>query len=346
MPRVTLTFALLLAACSADHAATPADSGPADVGATDSGPRIVFPDDEAPHREQMEWWYYTGRVKTAKGGTYGFELTMFQPRIANKFMYVSHFAITDLQKKSFAHDMQATAGDQHDAVPKGFKLQVPQVSMEGHGGNDKIKASMPGYALELSLKALKPVTLQYGTGWMYVGTDAPFYYYSYSRMAATGSITVDGAKQAVTGEAWMDHQWGTIGNGYGWDWFSLRLDDRSELMLFKVRRKDKAGFAGGTLIHPDGSTTPLGDKDFAVTNTGSWTSPHSKITYSHGWKIEVPSLKLSAAVDPLVQDQEFAKSFVGSPTYWEGLCDVTGTRAGKQLTGHAYVEITGYVPTL
>ena len=333
-----LIITLILTACSGDTAAT-------DAGFADAGPRVVLPDDEAPHSEQMEWWYYTGRLKTDTGDTYGFEFTVFQPRKFDKYFYVSHVAFTDLQKKAYDFEMMLSGEDQRQAVAQGFKLVVGQNSMEGHGGKDRIKARTKAYALDLTLASLKPVTLQYGTGWMYVGSDKPFYYYSYTRMSASGTVTVDGAPRKVTGDVWMDHQWGTIGDGYGWDWFSLRLDDGGELMLFNVHRDGKQGFAGGTLTKKDGASTVLGKGDFTVTATGKWTSPHTKTTYSHGWKIAVPSLKLDAIVTPLLTDQEFSHTWMGSPTYWEGLCDVKGTQDGEALKGHAYVEITGKIPT-
>lgn len=358
-----LTLLLTLAwGCSDNDAPLPGvdrglpDAGAADArraeaglpdAAPDTTPRVVMPRDESPHSEQMDWWYYTGRLQTASGQTYGFELTVFQPRVLDKFVYVSNFAITDLPQKTFAHDLRATAEDQRDAVAKGFQISVGKdISIAGHGGQDTIRAAMDGYALELSLSATKPMVLQYGTGWMKVGADSPFYYYSYTRMAASGTLTVGGKKQAVTGLAWMDHQWGTIGNGYGWDWFSLRMDDKSDIMLFKVRRKGATGFAGGTLVDAAGKATPLGPGDFTVTKTGEWKSPHTGISYSHGWKLSIPSINAQLTVTPLVKDQEFAKSVFNSPTYWEGICEVSGSSGGKTATGHAYVEITGFVPNL
>jgi len=318
-----------------------------DAGLADGAVRpITFPQDEAPHKEQMEWWYYTGRLANSGGGHYGFELTFFQPRIAGRFIHIVHLAVTDMVNKKYDPVMQVTADPIPKQPAKGFKLKVGDTEASGHAGQDHIKAKMEGYAFDLSLKSTKPVTLQYGTGWMKVGSDKPFYYYSYTNMAAKGWFSVAGKKEQVTGKVWMDHQWGTIGKGYGWDWFSLRLDDDSELMLFKVRRDGKDGFGGGTLTRKDGTSLPLAKGDFTVTNTGSWTSPHTKTKYSHGWKISVPPLKLDATVTPLLADQEFSHTLAGSPTYWEGLCDVKGTREGKTLTGHAYVEITGKTPQI
>jgi predicted secreted hydrolase len=41
-------------------------------------PPVRFPQDEAPHTNLTEWWYYTGHFHSASGHEYGFELTFFQ----------------------------------------------------------------------------------------------------------------------------------------------------------------------------------------------------------------------------------------------------------------------------
>jgi predicted secreted hydrolase len=71
------------------------------------------------------------------------------------------------------------------------------------------------------------------------------YYVSFSRLAVTGEIN----GQAVTGAAWMDHEWFTHqleSSQTGWDWFSVQLDNGGDLMRFQLRRRD-----GG--IDPDSS---------------------------------------------------------------------------------------------
>jgi len=305
------------------------------------GPRsILLPEDESPHSDEMEWWYYTGRLQGDGGEVFGFELTVFQMIFADKPLYISHFAVTDLQTGLYHSDMQVETEDQR-ALGPGFTLKVGSIEMTGHGGQHRLRATTKDAAIELALGAEKPPVLHYGTGWMNVAADDPFYYYSYTRMAASGRISVEGVSRKVTGEAWMDHQWGTIGTGFGWDWFSLRLDDRTEVMLFRVRREGKLGFVGGTIIDDQGGWQPLKADAFDAVATGRWTSPHTGVTYTNGWRVTVPALQLDVQVVPMVQDQEFALTLFGSPIYWEGLCDVTGTRAGKAATGHAYVEITG-----
>ena len=84
----------------------------------------------------------------------------------------------------------------------------------------------------------------------------------------------------VDGLSWMDHEWSTSALGaeqVGWDWFSIQLDDNTELMLFQLRRADGTvdAFSSGTLIAADGSTRQLGPGDFSIQSTGRWRSPRT-----------------------------------------------------------------------
>ena len=48
--------------------------------------------------------------------------------------------------------------------------------------------------------------------------------------------TVDGERLEVTGEVWMDHQWGnfiSVG-ATGWDWFSVQMENNEELTISLV----------------------------------------------------------------------------------------------------------------
>ena len=108
------------------------------------------------------------------------------------------------------------------------------------------------------------------------------------RCAATGSLTLDGERLAVEGEAWFDHQWGdfiSIGGG-GWDWFAVNLDDGTDLTLSLVRDADGAyPLVYGTLVARDGTVRHLDRDAFTVEVTGHWTSPATGATTrpAGGW---------------------------------------------------------------
>src|SRR5260370_8520185 len=47
------------------------------------GYRYEFPRDHFNHPDfQTEWWYYTGNLKSADGGRFGFDLTFFRQAVS------------------------------------------------------------------------------------------------------------------------------------------------------------------------------------------------------------------------------------------------------------------------
>ena len=78
---------------------------------------------------------------------------------------------------------------------------------------------------------------------------------------------------AVTGESWMDHEFGTSflePEQRGWDWLSIQLSDNRELMLYQLRRADgsRDPRSSGTLVDADGKTTHLAERGF---HADAWT---------------------------------------------------------------------------
>ncbi|MGQ9490645.1 MAG: lipocalin-like domain-containing protein [Anaerolineae bacterium] len=204
-------------------------------------------------------------------------------------------------------------------------------------------------SLDLTLTDLKPPVLQGDRGYSRKGPEPgnASYYVSCTRSAAEGTVTVRGKTFTVSGLSWMDQEWSTSALGpeqVGWDWFSIQLDDESELMVFQLRRADGGvdAFSSGTLVAADGSTRQLGPGDFTITPTGTWRSPRSGGVYPAGWELTVPAAGLRLEIAPWLADQEMQVSY----TYWEGAVRVTGTAAGRPVTGNGYVELTGYAGSM
>src|SRR6185503_18555169 len=65
---------------------------------------ISFPRDHGAHLDAaLEWWYYTGHLRGAGGGEYGFQLTFFR---AGE-MSLAHFAWSDAARKEFRYEEKA-----------------------------------------------------------------------------------------------------------------------------------------------------------------------------------------------------------------------------------------------
>ena len=305
---------------------------------------IRFPEDEAPHPGATEWWYYTGHLKAANGDRYGYELTVFQAYPAPGLVgYPGHFAITDFQKKVHVYDQKLFL------PPNGtyttFDLRVDSWSIRGDGTADHLKGDTPGYAYELTCTPTKAPAPHGDGGVIAMGSDQDSWYYSKTRMDVTGTLTVDGKDLAVTGLGWMDHQWGTfdVFKSNGWDWFSIQLDDDTEVMLYLLHFKDgHTGLTGGSIVDANGCRRPLAAAD--VQATGSWTSPRTSAVYPMGWTFKVPSEGLDLTVTTEVEDQEMDTWATTMNVYWEGAVNYAGTHAGKAVTGQGYVELAGYGP--
>lgn len=327
-------------------ASTAAQSGATPVPASGDAPvPVTFPRDDGPHEALTEWWYYTGHLFTESGDRFGFEYVFFKARRGALEGYVAHFAITDNASQTFQYDQRLSGAPGVSSPATGFDLALGNWSMSGANGNDVLQAAMPGYAIDLSLRAQKPAVLHDGDGYIAYGDGTASYYYSRTRMEVTGTLDVAGHQLPVTGEGWMDHQWGdfaTFDDG-GWDWFAVQLDNNTELMLYLVR--DLAGdvvMVDGSLVDATGQLTVLEREDFTVRETGTWTSPETGISYPSGWTIDIPAEQLALSLVPALDNQELDTTATTGVIYWEGETVVSGRRGDTPVTGFAYVELTGY----
>ncbi|HEY6541354.1 MAG TPA: lipocalin family protein [Ktedonobacteraceae bacterium] len=319
-------------------------------------PPVRFPQDEAAHRDLTEWWYYTGHFNALMpdGVThhYGFELVFFQVlRSTFPPVYAAHFAISDVSGGAFHYD-QRRQTEPDAALPNGtssagINVSVGDWSIKGVNGLDHLVASMPGYALRVDVRGLKPPTLHNGNGILTFGIGGFSYYYSYTRMALAGTLIDHGQSLKITGEAWMDHQWGnfiSLGGG-GWDWFSIQLNNDTEMMIYLLR--DAVGHITTTYIGyilPNGQEQLLPASDLHATVLNHWKSPITGANYPSGWQLALnaPQLQASLTLQPELKNQELVVYQSTGNSYWEGAVSISGSSQGKSISGEGYIELTGY----
>jgi predicted secreted hydrolase len=146
----------------------------------------------------------------------------------------------------------------------------------------------------------------------------------------------------------MDHEFFTHQLGadqVGWDWLSLQLEDNTELMLFRLRRKDGSldPFSAGTYIDAQGKSTHLKAADFILQPLAeSWTSPETHATYPIAWKISIPKFETELETHTALATQELIGKTKLAPSYWEGAISLAGHRGKASLGGVGYLEMTGY----
>jgi len=322
---------------------------------------FVFPKDHGKHPEfQTEWWYFTGNLKSHKQD-WGFQLTFFRRSLVKeplretsswsvRDVYPAHFALTDVKNRGFFHaDLISREGPGLAAAStKDLSVHVRDWKAQRHDDKIHITAREKDYALDLDLIPEKPVSPHGDAGYSQKGKgeNQASYYYSFTRLRAEGHLTFQGTKHDVTGLAWMDHEFGSsilLKDQVGWDWFSLQLDDGTDLMVFYLRKKDGTfDLSLGAFVQADGRSINLAGRRIVVSTKSTWTSPHTGATYPSGWTIEVPSEGIHLEVAPLVNDQELITGRSIGIVYWEGAVACQGSREGRPVRGRGYAELTGY----
>jgi predicted secreted hydrolase len=202
-----------------------------------------------------------------------------------------------------------------------------------------------GISLELSTRPEKGLILQGPNGYSRKGegTSAASQYYSFTRLATKGTVSIDGQVHSVTGQSWMDKEFFTnsMADGQvGWDWFSLQLNDDREVMLYVLRDGEgKVSHARGTLVEADGSAQFLEQDGFVISTTETWVSPTGD-AYPSGWTLRVPAASLDMTLHPKSEDQENRSTLIPTLRYWEGAVEVRDGE-GREI-GVGFIEMTGY----
>ncbi len=303
---------------------------------------IVLPGDENPHPVSTEWWYFTGHLWDDAHNRFGFEVSFFQTRVSGQYAYVAHFALSDPAAAEHIYAQRAAAPPER-WTRLDFDLSGWTLLREGETW--RTAASMPGGAIELALTDEKDAAIHNGDGLIEMGGGLLSYYYSTTRLSASGTLEIGGQRRAVQGHAWHDHQWGDfdVFASRGWDWFSLQFDDGTEIMLFVLRTKDGGALpTGGTFVDAGGCARDI--EAFEITPLGTWHSPHTGADYPMDWTVSIPELSLALEVRATFDDQEMDSRATTLNTYWEGEVTASGTREGKPVLALGYVELAGYGP--
>ena len=195
---------------------------------TITGPcNLEFPKDHGAHPgSRTEWWYYTGNLRSAAEDLYGFQLTFFRSQISppgaaktwpnppsawrTQQIYSAHAAVSDitgkrhLQAELISREALTMAGVQHK--PSETVVYLKNWSARIGSETQMLKVDTAEFSYDLTLKPLKPPVLHGLAGYSLKGSspESASCYYSYTRHAVDGHLTIGGKTFAVSGQGWMD----------------------------------------------------------------------------------------------------------------------------------------------
>jgi predicted secreted hydrolase len=332
------------------------------VVAADEYPRVVpghllqFPKDAGAHPAfRSEWWYITGWLQDARGNRIGIQVTFFRnrPRVAEtnpsafapRQLLFAHAAIADARHGKLRHHQRAARAGfgLADAREETTDVWIGDWSLKLVNDSYVAKIAARDFQFDLHFLPTQPILPEGQQGFSRKGEALAnaSYYYSQPQLAVSGTVAIDGNAAAVTGIAWLDHEWSSeamAAEASGWDWIGINLNDGSALMAFRMR--DHSGsslWAGGTLRESDGTTRSFEPNEIRFIERRRWRSPRTGVGYPVAMLVNVGNVEY--ALEPLMDDQELDSRANTGTIYWEGA--VRAIRAGQEV-GRGYLELTGY----
>jgi len=320
------------------------------------GHKLVFPFDHGAHPDfRSEWWYATGWLRLPDGAPLGFQTTFFRIRsglgehnasaFAPRQLIIAHAAIADPRYGRLRQDQRAArVGFGRAGFTTGRTgVWVGDWRFEQSGERYQATVRTADFAYAVTLVPDGPPLLNGAAGFSVKAPDPRHasYYYSRPQLAVSGTVTLGGHSQAVSGKAWLDHEWSSelLPEGaQGWDWIGVNLDDGGALMAFRLRRPDGQALWSAATFRPLGaSAQTLPPEAVAFEALRYWRSARTGITYPVEWRVRIGARVF--LLHPLIDDQELDSRRTTGAVYWEGAVRVA---EGGREVGRGYLELTGY----
>jgi predicted secreted hydrolase len=324
---------------------------------------LTFPRDHGAHPEyRTEWWYLTGWLEAAEEA-FGFQVTFFRSRTmhdpANPSRFAPHqllfvhAALARPRDGQLRHDQRAARWMRDDPALRCSKEDT-DLLLDGWSlrrmpaGTYAARIATEGFALNLDFAPTQALLRQGDGGYSRKGPrpEQASHYYSQPQLAVSGQVGRANERLAVTGRAWLDHEWSSQvldDAAAGWDWVGINLDDGGALMAFRIRPRvgETPRWATARLRTADGRERSYGPDAVRFETLATWRSPHTGTTYPVRSRLTLGSgaSAMRYDIEPLLDDQELDARRSTGAVYWEGAVTlmVSGERRGR-----GYLELVGY----
>jgi predicted secreted hydrolase len=330
-----LLLVLLFAACSNEKQTNsqntnhPGETASVKPGQSSHQP-IQFPRDEGVHRDApIEWWYLNSQFSDAAGKKYSFFFCKFST--GRHLVSLYDKSADKIWVKDYYESVNAAENklDLSSITGKWKQAKAPF--------NYDFLYDFEGVTLELALKATKKPFLPEGDGFISMGENGSSYYYAITDLTLAGTLKT-GTNQPpiqIDGKAWVDHQWGSwdwVKDFSQWKWYSVKLDNGVDLMLFNIYKDKK-------LINSYCGYIDAENKQYhklpCELVTREYYTDASRGKWQKKVDLEISSLPNTKLTLTSENDLQFIQPLV----LWEGSMKVAGTFKGEPVKGTAYGEL-------
>ncbi len=288
-------------------------------------------------------WFLLNRLSSSRGQLDVLIHLIHEVRTAGPGVMATMVRVLESRNGRYRSEEQDIPGDQCSFATDTCEVITPIASISGDAQALRFTGtwSQADVSCDITVTQAGPMLANAGTG-LYPWFGAHTYHYALPTMTATGTVTLDGELLEVSGDSWLDRQWGTaprfaVGSRK-WLWLGICLDDGTRLSCWDLIEPDRRhSFA--TIVYASGAHEVV---TLRATGSQPWTSPVSGQVWPTKWEIEMAEIDSTLTIAAEVLNQEFA-SPSGSPVgaHYEGVAPVIGTVHGKPVSGYGNIELTG-----
>ncbi len=311
------------------------------------GTAFNFPADHGPHPDyRIEWWYLTANLQAADGTDYGVQWTLFRSALApeersgwsSPQLWMGHAGLTTRTQQFVAERLARGGIGQAGVTVAPFAAWIDNWQMADRAAPEAdalspldLRAAGQAFSYELALGAKGPLVPQGMQGYSVKSEKGQAsYYYSQPFYHVTGTLTLPDGAIAVTGQAWLDHEWSSqplAEDQTGWDWY---FDSGEKMIGFRLR-DGGAGFTSAAWISADGTPQPQASGALRVTPLETAIVAGRSVPIR--WRVELPEKGVDVTTRVLNPKTWMDTRF----PCWEGPIRFEGSHAGR-----GYLEMTGY----
>jgi len=327
---------------------------------TPSASLISFPTDEGRHTgEPVEWWYTSGHFTgETSGKEYSYMLTYFYYPVSVSIFNFEGFRILNITdeatgafyqetKPILTYNTLSTTGLDIAAslFPSGSEFWRNKLDGSGNSipFNYELSASSSTASINFELDTTKRPLVLDGDGYFEQGLSNYTYYYSQTANTLTGSLTLNGVTENVTGTAWIDRQYGDFNpfTGEKYEWFSLQLDNGTDLNLWNV-------FTANRMIPENpkykilaayvDESTQYTISDFEIERLEYFFTPDNQKSYSKKWRLTSVSKNIDLIITANHTTSEVDITEL-SFRFFEGSVTIEGTIDSVDVLGIGFAEL-------
>lgn len=233
-----------------------------------------------------------------------------------------------------------------------FYIEASNLLIAGTWDKMKIQFSENDFQLNIEATAIHYPVITRGSSYFEV-LQIPIYQFSVPYMKTVGTFKYKNQTYDLTdkGYTWFDRQWQPLGGdsldnpdmSMRWSWMAIMLDTGDTISIFDCDIPGEAQ-TFSSILQSDGTQMNLSKlTPFKNGEMEYWYSESSRQNYPVHWNIKIEPVDAELEIIPIIKEQEIV-SVMPQFNKYEGVCNVTGTYKGKEVKGHALVELIGPWP--